>query len=318
MKLEEKDIEAALNRRLSALTEDPLRRAKIRQRIAQKEEPKMMKKISLGLAVMLAVVLMSVTALAAGLIFSPKVDALALADKTLENTYGVDQAMLGYFHRTVQEKEDGSTVVTYEGSNNLSYVLGTYTLIIKGNNATASWSRDGEDTSGGLDADAWGKEQLEEMLRISTTEHEVKTYFIKANEINEKHGLTFENAGMQPGETEEEYLARKAKTEAAIKAVQKLTQDDIVELARKALTLTYGLTEAQEKLLITEPDMYWYKYVNGHPCLEIFFSLQQKTSDDPAVWPDWTEKDGQYWVSVNVETGMIEDILYDSGLNGNG
>ena len=137
MKLEEKDIGAALNRRLSSLTEDPLRRAKIRQRIAQKEEPKMMKKFSMGVAVMLAVVLMSVTALAAGLIFSPTVDALALADQTLENTYGVNQAMLGYFHRSVQEKEDGSTVVTYEGSENLSYVLGTYTLIIKDNNATA-------------------------------------------------------------------------------------------------------------------------------------------------------------------------------------
>ena len=318
MKLEEKDIGTAMNRRLSSLTGDPLRRAKIRQRIAQKEEPKMMKKFSMGLAVMLAVMLMSATALATGLIFSPKVNTLALADKTLEDTYGVNQAMLSYFHRTAQEQEDGSTVVTYEGVENLSYVLGTYTVTIQGNSAAASWSRDGSDTSGGLDADAWGVEQLSEMLRISATEHEVRTYFIKANEINEKHGLTFESAGLQSAETEEEYAARQAKTEAAIQSVQKLSQDEMVELARTALTLTYSLTEAQEKLLITETDMYWYKYVNGQPCLEIFFSLQQKTSDDPTVWPEWTEKDGQYWAAVNVETGVIEDILYDSGLNGNG
>ena len=47
-------------------------------------------------------------------------------------------------------------------------------------------------------------------------------------------------------------------------------------------------------------------------------SLQQQTSGDPRVFPPFTEWDGVYWVSVNVETGVIEDILYDSLLGGNG
>ena len=265
--------------------------------------------------ILIAVLLcVSVTALAAGLIFSPKVDTLTLADKTLEETYGVNQAMLGYFHRTVQEQADGTTVFSYEGFENLSYVLGTYTVTVNGNKAAAVWSRDGEDTSGGLDADAWGVEQLAEMLRISTTEHEVKTYFDKADAINAKHGLTFENRITATAESEEEYAARQKK----IKALQKLTQEEIEDLARKALALTYGLTEDQIKALRTEADMYYYCYKNDRPCLEVYFFLQQKTSDDPDIWPEWTEMDGQYWVSVNVETGVIEDILYDSGLNGNG
>ena len=314
MKLEEKDIGSAMNRRLDALTGDPLRRACVRQRIAQEEEPRMTKKFSIGMAVILAIVLMSATALAAGLIFSPKVDTLALADKTLEETYGVNQAMLGYFHRTVQEQADGTTVVTYEGFENLSYVLGSYTITVKGNKAAAVWSRDGEDTSGGLDADAWGVEQLAEMLKISTTEHEVKSYFNKANAINAKHGLTFETRIQGTVETEEEYAARQVE----IKALQKLTQKEIEDLARQALALTYGLTDDQINALRAETDSYYYCYKNDRPCLEVFFFLQQKTSDDPDVWPEWTAMDGQYWVAVNVETGVIEDILYDSGLNGNG
>lgn len=318
MKLEEKDIQFAMNRRLSALTDDPLRRARIRQRIVQKEEARMTRKFSIGMAVMLAMLLISATALAAGLIFSPKADTQALADKTLEETYGVSQAMLGYFRRTVREQADGTTVVTYEGFENLSYVLGTYTVTVKGNKAAAVWSRDGEDTSGGLDADAWGVEQLAEMLKISTTEHEVKSYFEKANAINAKHELTFENRFQGSAETEEEYAARQAKTEAEIKALQKLSQDEMVNLARQALSHTYGLTEDQIKAMRSEEDMYYYCYKSDRPCLEVFFFLQQKTSGDPAIWPEWTEMDGQYWVAVNVETGVIEEILYDSGLNGNG
>ena len=31
-----------------------------------------------------------------------------------------------------------------------------------------------------------------------------------------------------------------------------------------------------------------------------------------------TEKDGQYWVTINLQTEVIEDIVYDSGLAGNG
>ena len=31
----------------------------------------------------------------------------------------------------------------------------------------------------------------------------------------------------------------------------------------------------------------------------------------------FTEKDGAYWVDVNVETGEIESTIYDSGLGGN-
>ena len=47
-------------------------------------------------------------------------------------------------------------------------------------------------------------------------------------------------------------------------------------------------------------------------------SLQQQTSDDPSAFAPFTQRDGVYWVDVNVETGVIEDLLYDSQLGGNG
>ena len=47
--------------------------------------------------------------------------------------------------------------------------------------------------------------------------------------------------------------------------------------------------------------------------------LQDTTEyDDPSVFPEFTEKDGIYTVDVNVETGVIEEIYYESGMGGNG
>jgi hypothetical protein len=32
----------------------------------------------------------------------------------------------------------------------------------------------------------------------------------------------------------------------------------------------------------------------------------------------YTEKNGTYWVCVNVQTGVVEDIFYAAGIAGNG
>ena len=49
--------------------------------------------------------------------------------------------------------------ITYEGIEHLAYVLGKYTVIVDGPTVkNISWSHDGEDMSGGLEASAWGKD----------------------------------------------------------------------------------------------------------------------------------------------------------------
>ena len=46
------------------------------------------------------------------------------------------------------------------------------------------------------------------------------------------------------------------------------------------------------------------------PCVSLYFHLSQGET--------WQEKDGIYVVVVNMETSVIEDMIYDSGLAGNG
>ena len=46
-------------------------------------------------------------------------------------------------------------------------MLGKYTVIVDGQTVkNIFWSHDGEDMRGGLEASAWGKDQLDENLRI--------------------------------------------------------------------------------------------------------------------------------------------------------
>ncbi len=49
----------------------------------------------------------------------------------------------------------------------------------------------------------------------------------------------------------------------------------------------------------------------AHPLVTLRFWLHQSQSV-------FTEKDGMYSVTVNMDTGVIEDILYDSGRAANG
>jgi len=54
------------------------------------------------------------------------------------------------------------------------------------------------------------------------------------------------------------------------------------------------------------------------PVFYVWFYLSQgQVSSVPGTRPDFVEKDGIYVVDVNVETGVIESTLYDSGLGAN-
>ena len=80
MKMNEEQLKAAMDRRLSFLDDVPSCRAKVKYRIAQKEEPVVMKKkLSVGLVLAMVLVMLSVSALAAGLLLSAKVSASRIA-----------------------------------------------------------------------------------------------------------------------------------------------------------------------------------------------------------------------------------------------
>ena len=164
MKTNKKTIRSAMDARLSFLDELPSCRAAVQYRIAQEEEPVMKKKISLGLVFAIVLVLLTAAALAAGLLLSPRADAVRTADRALEEKYGITAEMQSFFAREQEELEDGSVRVTYTGAGSLEYPLGTYTAVVKDGKTEITWSHDGEDTSGGYAAEAWGLDQLKDMI----------------------------------------------------------------------------------------------------------------------------------------------------------
>ena len=149
-----------MDARLSFLDDLPSCRAAVQRRIAQEEEPVMKKKISLGLVFAIVLVLLTAAALATTLLLSPRANAVRAADRAQEEKYGITAEMQSFLARDEKELPDGAVEVTYSGFGETEYVLGVYTAVVKDGKAEIAWSRDGEDTAGGYDADAWGMPQL--------------------------------------------------------------------------------------------------------------------------------------------------------------
>lgn len=87
---------------------------------------------------------------------------------------------------------------------------------------------------------------------------------------------------------------------------------DAIALAKDAIVAHYGLTQAQAEAMELHEVWTGFGMVDGKPVYDVWFSL----SMDPDG--EWTEGDGLYGASVNVESGVIEDVYYDSPLGANG
>lgn len=93
-----------------------------------------------------------------------------------------------------------------------------------------------------------------------------------------------------------------------------LTHEQAMCLARDAIGAVYGLTPQQLDRLEWQEDYdpSPYSMKGDTPVLTEWFWLWQSEGED------FTEGDGLYRVEVNAETGVIENVTYDSGLSGNG
>lgn len=125
---------------------------------------KMKKTMTLALA--MALLLASAAALAAGVMFSEKVDAEAVARQALTEQYGFTPAMEGFFE--CQVSEAGDTVVFVPRENTGAGVeqrLGTYTVTIGAKRqAEASWSHDGETIGQDASSPVWDTRLLAEAI----------------------------------------------------------------------------------------------------------------------------------------------------------
>lgn len=116
-------------------------------------------------------------------------------------------------------------------------------------------------------------------------------------------------------ETQDAALIRQADARSAeAQARAEITREQAVALARDALAQVYGLTQAQLDRLEWQEDYAPspYRMEGDVPVITEWFWLWQ--GDGEA----FTEGDGLYTVEVNAQTGVIENVRYDSGLSGNG
>ena len=101
---------------------------------------------------------------------------------------------------------------------------------------------------------------------------------------------------------------------------RKLTEEQMQAIAKEAISDRYELTGEQAAMLelfvqpYADQENAFYWMINGQPCFEVQYFLTQ----DPEQPGSFTEKDGTYGAAVNVETGVIERLVYESGLGGEG
>ncbi len=341
MKTNKEPLRTAMDRRLSFLDDVPSCRAALQYRIAQEEEPVMKKKLSIGFVFAMILALLSVAALAAGLLLSGRADAVRIADQALEKTYGITAEMHTFFGREEEELPDGAVRVSYTGVSGMEYVLGTYTAIVRDGKAEIAWSRDGSDVSGGYDAEAWGAEQLKQMIADSRQAETKQAYIDRARAIALSRNALQEEPESSSEEDEHYGEKREADKTAAMNA-RKIPEEDMIRTAKDFIVSNYGLNEEQAGRLELYTNSFgnnweetdvnteytpqdcgntWYEMVNGKPCFQVEFLLYEPVTTEMmerGEEPARTEMDGFYNVFVNVETGEIEEYEYNSALSGLG
>ena len=341
MKTNKEPLRTAMDRRLSFLDDVPSCRAALQYRIAQEEEPVMKKKLSIGFVFAMILALLSVAALAAGLLLSGRADAVRIADQALEKTYGITAEMHTFFSREEEELPDGAVRVSYTGVSGMEYVLGTYTAIVRDGKAEIAWSRDGSDVSGGYDAEAWGSEQLKQMIADSRQAETKQAYIDRARAIALSRNALQEEPESSSEEDEHYGEKREADKTAAMNA-REIPEEDMIRTAKDFIVSNYGLNEEQAGRLELYTNSFgnnweetdvnteytpqdcgntWYEMVNGKPCFQVEFLLYEPVTTEMmerGEEPARTEMDGFYNVFVNVETGEIEEYEYNSALSGLG
>ena len=324
--MKNKAFQELVDQNLSELVWDERQRQRVLHAIDEEEKP--VRKISTTLILVAAILCISITALAAGLIFSPRYDAVRIANQTMKEKYGITADLLSLFYREVQENEDGTKTVTFSISAKSDFPadrIGEYAVNVNGNKGTASWSKDGMSTSGGLSAEAYGPEQLHLLsYDYAGTVDKLMEMGVMPQRPEGKANPRLADGKILEWTEEDQAEADRAlalseaednKRRAEIAKAESegsITTDKASVAAKAAIVQEYNLTNEQAEKLNYEPDSTYITYQGVQPLAHMLFWLWQADGDT------FTEKDGQYWVTVNLQTEVIEDILYDAGLAGNG
>ena len=296
------EFQKLVDRELSGLCWNECMRQRVLHSLEKEEKP-VKQKMKVGLALTLVLVLVGSLALAAGLMFSPRYDVLKLADDALYEDYGITDELLPFFHRELDETENS---VTYRGMEDLQRVTGDYVVTIEKGHAVVAWSLDGAE--GG-----WNAAKLAEINALCKQPNGYHDAVLMARADAEKYGLGgAEDTLVIPTEAEMQALMEKrAEERELVKQAAKLTAEEMDLIGRAALKERFALAEQQMTALELEEDSCdWYIH-NSQKVFSLYYWLWQSGDE-------WQEGNGVYVVNVNVETGAVEEIIYDNGLLGNG
>lgn len=281
---------------LDTLKERPARRVNVR-RVA-------------ALAACMVMLVTAAIAGAASMLFSEEYDAVRLAHRALAEEYGITEEMQTFFAQEVTE-ENGVTTIVFSGMEGMHHVLGEYTVTIRDGDATVSWSKDGQSTEGELDAYAWGAKQIEILLEMAKQENGISRGYHKAQEIRVQMEADEVTVSITKGDDTATIVAL---DDIADSAVISISEEEAIAIAKEAFAAEYGLTQAQLDAMQYEKDYAGYTYAvkDGVTICEVWFWLHQ---DENVVHMDG---DGLYWARINAQTGVVEEMMYDSALAGNG
>ena len=289
-------LEMRVKNVLNTLEERPARRMSMRKAAA--------------LAACMVMLATAAIAGAAGMLFSNEYDAVRLAHRALAEEYGITEEMQTYFAQEVSE-ENGVTTIVFSGMTGMRHVLGEYTVTIKDGDATVSWSKDGESTEGELDAHAWGAKQIEILLEMAKQEQGFSRGYHKAQEIRAQMDGEELTVSITKGGDATIVMLDDAQLDQASISV---SEEEAISIAKKAFAEEYGLTQQQLDQMLYEKDYAGYTYAvkDGVTICEVWFWLHQ---DEDVVHSDG---DGLYWARINAQSGVVEEMMYDSALAGNG
>ena len=247
--------------------------------------------------------------------YSERLQAVITAAHALEETYGITPEMLVYFTREVTPGDNGTWRITWKGDDVFVTALGVYTASVSAGKAAVTWSHDGKANDGSYNSAVWGSEQLRTLLSKVATQHDYSAEWLRAQSIMAAAG-DLPNSGAwggaeEPADGEDTELQPQIDDSVQAKDLSKVSLNEAAVIARTAIQRVYGLTDAQASMLEWQEEDVWYRMESGNPQVLLRFWLWQGSED-------YTPMDGGYNVTVNVDTGIVDDMHFESNLAGNG
>ena len=278
------------------------------EKIDAREQPRTLpvrRKMSLAMALAVLMTLLAATALAVTLIrYSPRVSSENRARRLLMAEYGLTRETLGLFSSEVIQ-EGKETVVTFTPTMWEDDLTGVYTVRVRGNEATASWSHDDLDPAlwqdGGFDAPVWGQPQLAAYLAEGVL-HEGSAPYVRAHPRD--HGEVDARPTPQVDEGGGAYWNGEMWLyEATERAESELTFEEAREITRAALMGMYDLSEGQAA------------------AIDFFEAHLIEWDDGRHVWDVWgylylDGVDLSFYALIDARSGEVLQIGLGTGGNG--